>query len=63
MPCHYETMRDWIAIAAGMKIEITEGMRQTLESLDRGMLGLRGLIDWQEEPIGSFRVPPPEDES
>jgi hypothetical protein len=47
-------MRDWIAIAAGLKIELTDGQRQTLETLDRTMLGLRGLIDWGEEPALSM---------
>jgi hypothetical protein len=55
-------MRDWIAIAAGMKIELNDTMRQTLEGLDRALLGLRGLIDWQEEPIATFHIPPPEDD-
>jgi len=56
-------MRDWMTTAAGLKIEITEPMQQTLETLDRNMLGLRGLIDWQEEPIESCIVPPPEDDA
>jgi hypothetical protein len=56
-------MRDWTTTAAGLKIEITEQMQKTLEGLDRNMLGLRGLIDWQEEPIQSCAVPQGEDDA
>ena len=50
-------MRDWTTTAAGLKIEITEKMLKSLEELDKNMLGLRGLIDWQEEPILHCAVP------
>ena len=56
-------MRDWTTTAAGLKIEITENMQKTLEGLDKNMLGLRGLIDWQEEPIQHCAVPQPEDDA
>ena len=56
-------MRDWTTTAAGLKIEITETMLKTLEGLDKNMLGLRGLIDWQEEPILHCSVPQPEDDA
>jgi hypothetical protein len=56
-------MRDWTTTAAGLKIEITEQMQKTLEGLDRNMLGLRGLIDWQEEPILNCAVLRPEDDA
>jgi hypothetical protein len=56
-------MRDWTTTAAGLKIEITEQMQKTLEGLDKNMLGLRGLIDWQEEPLLHCAVPQPEDDS
>jgi hypothetical protein len=56
-------MRDWTTTAAGLKIEITEKMLKTLEGLDKNMLGLRGLIDWQEEPILLCRMPLPEDDA
>jgi hypothetical protein len=39
-----------MTIAVGLKIEISDSQRQTLETLDKTMLGLRGLIDWGEEP-------------
>jgi len=56
-------MRDWTTTAAGLKVEITESMQRTLEGLDKNMLGLRGLIDWQEEPILNCAVVPSEDEA
>jgi hypothetical protein len=56
-------MRDWTTIAAGLQIEITENSKKTLETLDKNMLGLRGLIDWQEEPILNCPVPQPEDDA
>lgn len=56
-------MRDWTTTAAGLKIEITEGMQKTLEGLDKNMLGLRGLIDWGEEPILLCAALKPEDEA
>jgi len=56
-------MRDWTTTAAGLKIEITEQMQKTLEGLDKNMLGLRGLIDWQEEPLLHCAVPQPEDDA
>ena len=56
-------MRDWTTTAAGLKIELTERMLKTLEGLDKNMLGLRGLIDWQEEPILLCTVPLPEDDA
>lgn len=56
-------MRDWTTAAAGLKIEITEGMQKTLEGLDKNMLGLRGLIDWGEEPILLCAAPEPEDDA
>ena len=55
-------MRDWMAISAALKIDLTDTMRLTLEALDKTMLGLRGLIDWQEEPMSTFAVPEPEHE-
>jgi hypothetical protein len=56
-------MRDWTTTATGLKIEITEKMQKTLEGLDKNMLGLRGLIDWQEEPILNCAAPQPEDDA
>ena len=56
-------MRDWTTTAAGLQIEITERMQKALEGLDKNMLGLRGLIDWQEEPILHCAVPQPEDDA
>jgi hypothetical protein len=56
-------MRDWTAIAAGLKIELGEGAKRTLEGLDKSMLGLRGLIDWQEEPVLQCSALPVEDDT
>jgi hypothetical protein len=56
-------MRDWKVIATGLQVELTDRMRQSLEELDKTMLGLRGLIDWQEEPIETCHVPRPEDDT
>jgi len=56
-------MRDWTAIAAGLQIELGEGAKQTLEGLDKSMLGLRGLIDWQEEPVLQCSALSPEDDA
>lgn len=56
-------MRDWTTTAVGLQIEITEKMQKALEGLDKNMLGLRGLIDWQEEPILHCAVPQPEDDA
>jgi hypothetical protein len=56
-------MRDWTAIAAGLDIELDEKAKQTLEGLEKGLLGLRGLIDWQEEPVLQCSALAPEDEA
>jgi hypothetical protein len=56
-------MRDWTAIAEGLKIELGEGAKRTLEGLDKSMLGLRGLIDWQEEPVLQCSALPVEDDT
>ena len=55
-------MRDWTAIAAGLQIELGERAIQTLAGLEKSMLGLRGLIDWQEEPVLQCSALPAEDD-
>lgn len=49
---------DWKALALAQKIDLSDSGRERLEALARTMLGLRGLVDWSEEPIQSFRVEP-----
>ncbi len=50
---------DWKALAAAQKIELSDQSAARLAELWRGMLGLRGLIDWSEPPIQVFRVEEP----
>lgn len=52
-------MRDWRAIAAALKIELSDVAVARLEGLDRTLLGLRGLVDWKEEPALLFPGLPP----
>lgn len=54
---------DWKALAAAQKIEISDRQREQLEAISKTMLGLRGMIDWSEQPAISFRVDPIEDDS
>jgi hypothetical protein len=51
-------MRDWKAMAEAQGIELSDSARERLEGLEKRMLGLRGLIDWMEEP--SLVCPMPE---
>lgn len=48
---------DWKALAAAQKLELTEQSVTRLEELSKTMLGLRGMIDWTEEPPQVFEVP------
>ena len=54
---------DWNALAAAQKIELSDTQRERLEMLAKTMLGLRGMIDWTEEPSITFRIEPLEDEA
>ena len=54
---------DWKALAAAQKIEISDTQTAQLEAIAKTMLGLRGMIDWSEQPAISFRVDPIEDDS
>lgn len=47
-------MRDWKAIAAALKINLPEPAFLRLAALEKTLLGLRGLIDWKEEPAILF---------
>jgi hypothetical protein len=52
-------MRDWKAIAAAQKVELTDVAVARLETLEKTLLGLRGLVDWKEEPAIVFPGDPP----
>ncbi len=45
-------------MAEAQGIELSDSARERLEGLEKRMLGLRGLIDWMEEP--SLVCPMPE---
>ncbi len=45
---------DWRKIAEAHNLEISDVQRERLEALSRTMLGLRGLVDWTEEPVQVF---------
>lgn len=53
---------DWAALAAAHKIELPEPSLERLELLSRTMLGLRGMLDWGEEPAQVFHVDLPQPE-
>lgn len=54
---------DWKALASAQKIELTEQGLERLEGLSKTLLGLRGLIDWTEEPGQVYRVEGPVEEA
>ncbi|GEM_PF-1676541 len=54
---------DWKALAAAQKIELTETARERLEGLSKTLLGLRGLIDWTEEPAQIFQLAASQEDS
>lgn len=43
-------MRDWKSLAEAQGVELSDQARERLAALEKRMLGLRGLIDWMEEP-------------
>ena len=47
---------DWRKLAEANKVELGDTSIERLEGLSKILLGLRGLIDWKEEPAGSFSV-------
>lgn len=53
---------DWTALAAAQKVELPETSIERLEALSRAMLGLRGMLDWGEEPAQVFHVDLPQPE-
>lgn len=53
---------DWKALAEAQKIDLSDTACERLEGLSKTLLGLRGLIDWTEEPAQVFRVEGPAEE-
>ncbi|GIU79156.1 MAG: hypothetical protein KatS3mg005_2394 [Bryobacteraceae bacterium] len=53
---------DWKSIAEAQNVELPEPSLRRLEALSRTMLGLRGMLDWGEEPAEVFRVDLPQPE-
>jgi hypothetical protein len=49
-----QPLPDWRKVAEAHNLEISDPQRERLEALSRTMLGLRGLIDWTEEPVQVF---------
>jgi hypothetical protein len=47
-------MRDWKTLAEAHEVELTAAACERLAALEKKMLGLRGLIDWMEEPALVF---------
>lgn len=60
-----EPRPDWRKVAEAHNIRISDKQCERLTALSRTLLGLRGLIDWTEEPVQSFDMPelPQEGES
>jgi hypothetical protein len=54
-------MRDWENIAKGLELDLSPAARESLVGLEKTLLGLRGLIDWREEPILAFDADTPSD--
>ena len=54
---------DWKAIAAAQKIDLSDSSIERLEGIAKTLLGLRGLVDWTEEPAQVFHVEPLEDDA
>jgi len=47
---------DWKSAAEAHRVELPEAALRRLEALSRTLLGLRGMLDWGEEPAEVFRV-------
>jgi hypothetical protein len=47
---------DWRKLAEAQKVEISDETLVRLEALSKAMLGMRGLVDWKEEPALSFHA-------
>jgi|GEM_PF-2928179 len=47
---------DWKSAAEAHRVELPEASLRRLEALSHTLLGLRGMLDWGEEPAEVFRV-------
>ncbi|MCS7043295.1 MAG: hypothetical protein N2036_08195 [Bryobacteraceae bacterium] len=47
---------DWKALAEAHRVELPEAALERLRDISRTLLGLRGMLDWGEEPAAIFRV-------
>jgi hypothetical protein len=47
---------DWKSLAEACRVELPEAALERLRDISRTMLGLRGMLDWGEEPAEVFQV-------
>lgn len=47
---------DWKSLAEACRVELPEAALERLQSLSRTLVGLRGMLDWGEEPAAVFQV-------
>lgn len=47
---------DWKSLAEAHQVELPEAALERLRDISRTLLGLRGMLDWGEEPAEVFRV-------
>lgn len=47
---------DWNALKEAHGVELPEASLDRLRDISRTLLGLRGMLDWGEEPAEVFRV-------
>lgn len=53
---------DWKALAEAQHLDLPDSAIQRLEAISKSLLGLRGLIDWGEEPAPVFQLDAPRPE-
>jgi len=47
---------DWKSVADAHRIELPDAALERLKAISRTLLGLRGMLDWGEEPAEIFQV-------